>query len=137
MVLRACGILALTAMLFASASGAGDKKETGGGPWFGSVDDEALMKLAPEEGVIVSAKKFQDICKAWKFDAPKVDFDKDLVVVGTTRGSKIGGKPLVKDGDLKALFISTRDLRPGFRYIMVTHAREGVKTVNGKPLPKE
>jgi hypothetical protein len=33
--------------------------------------------------------------------------------------------------------ISTRDLRPGFRYAIKSIPREGVKTVDGKPLPKE
>lgn len=137
MFTRASASFALIAMLFAAAHGAGDKKEGGAGPWSGSVEDEALMKLAPENGAIVTANQFQAICKAWKLDAPKVDFGKDLVVVGVTRGSRINGKPTLKDGDLKALFISTRDLRPGFRYLMVAHPREGVKTVNGQPLPKE
>jgi hypothetical protein len=33
--------------------------------------------------------------------------------------------------------ISTRDLRPGFRYAIKSVSKEGVKTVNGQPLPKE
>jgi hypothetical protein len=33
--------------------------------------------------------------------------------------------------------MATRDLRPGFRYVIATVSREGVKTVNGKQLPKE
>jgi hypothetical protein len=28
-------------------------------------------------------------------------------------------------------------LRPGFRYVIATVPKEGVKTVNGKELPKE
>ena len=44
---------------------------------------------------------------------------------------------MVKDGDLRVAFFATRDLRPGFRYIMVSHSREGVKTVNGMPLDKK
>jgi hypothetical protein len=31
----------------------------------------------------------------------------------------------------------TKDLRPGFRYVLGVVPREGVKTVNGKDLPKE
>jgi hypothetical protein len=30
--------------------------------------------------------------------------------------------------------MATRDLRPGFRYEILVLPREGVKTVNGKPL---
>jgi hypothetical protein len=33
--------------------------------------------------------------------------------------------------------MATRDLRPGFRYVIATVSRAGVKTVNGKKLPKE
>jgi hypothetical protein len=33
--------------------------------------------------------------------------------------------------------MATRDLRPGFRYVITTVSREGVKTVNGQTLPKE
>jgi len=135
MFLRAISVLTVAGLLAVSGGGAGEKKDAGS--WTGSVDDEALMKLAPKNGVIVSAKKFAEICKAWGVKKHKVDFNEDLVVVGTTRGSRIGGKPMLKDGDLKAVFFSTRDLRPGFRYIMVTHPREGVKTVNGMPLPKK
>jgi hypothetical protein len=43
---------------------------------------------------------------------------------------------LDETGDLKALGLATRDLRPGFRYALISVPREGVKTVNGKELPK-
>lgn len=116
-----------------------DKKEAPANQWTGSVADESLMEKAPKDGVIVSKKALEDLWKAWKVSekAPDIDFTKELVVVGTTKGSRIGGKPIVKDGDLKVAFFATRDLREGFRYIIVSVSREGVKTVNGKELPKE
>jgi hypothetical protein len=40
-------------------------------------------------------------------------------------------------GDLQALAIATRDLRPGFRYAVLVVPREGVKTINGKELKEE
>jgi hypothetical protein len=116
-----------------------DKKEAPANQWTGSVDDQSLMAKAPKNGVIVSQKALDELWKAWKVSekTPEVDFSKDLVVVGTTVGSRIFGKPMVKDGDLKIAFASTLDLREGFRYIIVTIPREGIKTVNGKDLPKE
>lgn len=100
--------------------------------------DEALARKAPPSGVIASAKGWEALAKEWGIkDAPKVDFEKLLLTVATTRGSRLNLKPMVKDGDLKVLAVSTRDLRPGFRYEIVSVPRAGVKTVNGQPLPKE
>ncbi|HJZ54927.1 MAG TPA: hypothetical protein VKE74_08200 [Gemmataceae bacterium] len=106
---------------------------------FGSIEDENLAKEAPESGVIVSAKGWEKLAKAWGIkDAPKVDFSKELLAVATTRGSKLNLSTKLDDkGDLKVLAVATRDLRPGFRYAIKSVAREGVKTVNGKELPKE
>jgi len=66
------------------------------------------------------------------------DFSKELLAVATTRGSKLNLTAKTDDkGDLKVLALSTRDLRPGFRYAIKSVSRDGVKTVNGKELPKE
>jgi hypothetical protein len=40
-------------------------------------------------------------------------------------------------GNLSLLSMATLDLRPGFRYVIATVSREGVKTIEGKPLPME
>jgi hypothetical protein len=106
--------------------------------WQGSVEDEAQLKDAPQ--VITSAKALEKLWKAWKIEGkvPKVDFTKEVVVVGTTRGSKIKLNAILDDkGNLEVLGLATRDLRPGFRYVMGTVSRDGVKTVNKKELPKE
>jgi hypothetical protein len=104
----------------------------------GSVADVGLMSKAPENGVIVSEKAWKELADAWGLkDAPKVDFTKELLVVATTRGSRLNLTPSAKDGDLKTVAISTRDLRDGFRYAIKSHGRDGIKTVDGKALPKE
>jgi hypothetical protein len=107
--------------------------------WSGSVDDEKLMKDAPE--VITSAKTLEKIWQTWKAkgDVPKVDFGKFLVVGVYSRGSKLnmGGATLDEKGNLTVLGFGTRDLQPGFRYVLGTVSKDGVKTVNGKALPKE
>jgi hypothetical protein len=106
--------------------------------WSGSVEDENLAKDAPAS--ITSAKSLAKLWKDWKLTdkMPDIDFTKELVVVSTTRGSKLQLALTLDDkGDLQILGIATRDLRPGFRYVLATVSKEGVKTVNGKELPKE
>jgi hypothetical protein len=106
--------------------------------WQGSVEDEKLAKDAPV--VLTSSKALAKLWKDWKLTdkMPDVDFKKQLVVVTTTRGSKLRlALTLDERGDLQVGGIATRDFRPGFRYIIATVNNEGVKSVNGKALPKE
>ena len=104
----------------------------------GDIQDEALQKEAPANGVVVSQKGWDTLAKAWGIkDAPKVAFAKELLVVGTWKGSSFNLTPAVKDGDLSVRALGTKDLRPGFRWKVVSVARDGIKTVQGKDLPKE
>jgi len=105
--------------------------------WSGSVDDEKLLKDAPESGVITDAKTFEKVWTSWKIGEkmPKIDFNKVIVVFTTTSGSKISAKPILDDkGNLKFGGLATSDLRPGFRYDMQAVEKEGIKTVNGKEI---
>jgi len=57
------------------------------------------------------------------------------VLVATSRGSILHLSPILDDkGDLTDVGIASMDLRPGFRYVIATVSRAGVKTVNGKKL---
>jgi len=106
--------------------------------WKGEVADEARLKGAPE--VITSNKALEKLWQDWGVagKAPEVDFAKEIVVVGTTRGSRISLSARLDDkGNLEVLGLATRDLRPGFRYVLAAVPREGIKTVNRKELPKE
>jgi hypothetical protein len=106
--------------------------------YMGSVDDEALLKLAPENGFIGDAKTFAKLWKAWKVGPkiPDVGFKKELVVLATTSGSRINLMVrLTEEGDLKVIGLATADFGPGFRYQIFVVPRAGVKTVNGKELP--
>jgi hypothetical protein len=108
--------------------------------WNGSIDDLALQKEAPANSCITDAKAFEKLWKAWKIGdkVPEVDFTKEMVVVATTRGGRLGFAVRLDDkGDLQVGGFATRDLRPGFRYVVGVIKREGVNTVNGKELPKE
>jgi hypothetical protein len=107
--------------------------------WKGSVADEKLQKEMPENGVITNAKEFEKLIKAWMVaeKVPEVNFEKELVLVATTVGSKLNlSASLSEKGDLKSLGFGTQDLGPGFRYVIISVPKEGVKTVNGKALPK-
>jgi hypothetical protein len=106
--------------------------------WKGSVADEAQQKNAPE--FITTAKAFEKIWKAWKIEGkmPEVDFTKEIVVITTSNGSKVDLTAKLDDnGNLEVVGFGTRDLVPGFRYVVATVSRDGVKTVNKKELPKE
>jgi hypothetical protein len=106
--------------------------------WQGSVEDEALAKNAP--AVIGDEQAFEKLWKAWKIEekVPAVDFKKEVAIIATTAGSKLRLSAALDDkGNLEVLGMGTRDLRPGFRYAIATVSREGIKTVNGKKLPKE
>ena len=103
---------------------------------FASVADEKLRAAAPENGVVATQKDWEALAKAWGIEkAPKVDFTKELLIVGTWRGSQFKLTPKVSDaGDLTILASGTKDLRPGCRYRIVSVYRSKVKTIAGKPL---
>lgn len=104
----------------------------------GSIDDESLQKEMPANGLITSEKGWEKLAKTWGIkDSPKVDFSKHVLIVGTWKGSSFDLRPTVKDGDLTVGAAGTKDLRPGFRWKVQSHPREGIKTVQGKELPKE
>lgn len=104
----------------------------------GDIKDESLQKEAPASGVIVSQKGWDALAKAWSIkDAPKVDFTKEILIVGTWKGSSFNITPNVKDGDLSVSAFGTKDLREGFRWKVTSVKRDGIKTVQGKELPKE
>jgi len=140
-MVRLFGCVVLAGFVLAATSGpaaAQEKKKVEvTKTWSGSVADEKAMK--PE--VITSAKGLEAVWKAWKAegDVPKVDFDKNIVVAVYNSGSKLNlaGATLDDKGDLQVLGMGTRDLAPGFRYVLGVVSKEGIKTVNKKELPKE
>ena len=105
----------------------------------GAVTDVGLLKEIPAGQFIANEKDLEKLWTAWKISdkMPKVDFTKDLVVLATTRGSTLRLTARLDDkGNLRVGGFGTRDLRPGFRYVIAVIPREGVKSVNGKELPK-
>jgi len=103
--------------------------------WSGSVADLTLQKIVPE--VITTQKDLDNLWKTWAVAEakPEVDFAKQMVVLTTTRGGRLRLTAALDDkGNLKVSGVATRDLRSGFRYVIATVNREGIKTVNGKEL---
>jgi hypothetical protein len=106
--------------------------------WKGSVADETKQKTAPE--CITTAKALGQLWMAWGIAAkvPSVDFAKQIVIVGTAGGSRLNLTARLDDnGNLEVLGMQTLDIAPGFRYVIATVGREGIKTVNKKVLPSE
>ena len=134
---RALAALALVAVLSTPGPALAEKRQVEPTrTWKGSVVDENRM---PKELplVIDSGAKLQELWERWqiKEPLPQVDFSKELVLVATSRGSILHLSPTLDDkGDLTDVGIASMDLRPGFRYVIATVSRAGVKTVNGKKL---
>lgn len=104
--------------------------------WTGSVENEQLEKIAPQ--FVTNAESLGILWKAWQVEGevPEVDFVSSVVIVSTTRGSKLNASfQLAGNGNLKVLELGTRDLRPGFRYVLSQVSNEYVRTVNNQPLP--
>jgi hypothetical protein len=133
------GLVAVAAVVLSSSDALAQRKAVKlSKEWTGSVADESLAKDAP--ACITSAKGLEKLWMAWKITdkVPEVDFTKEIVILGTTRGSKLKlGAALDEKGNLMVGGLGTQDLAPGFRYVIATVSKEGVKTVGGKELPKE
>ncbi len=126
----ACGLL----LLFAAATFAAAPESLANG----KIPDESLEKLAPKSGVIADDATFEKLWKAWRPGevVPEVDFEKDLVIVGIVDGPNLVmlNPQLEEDGNVKYVVAGTRMAGPGFGYRMVKMSRDGVKTINGKPI---
>lgn len=108
--------------------------------WNGKVKDNGLKKLEPAAGFIVDQDAWNKVFKAWRPNeaVPEIDFKKQMVLVFTADGPNSVGCGPTHDGkgNIKAVAMSTMMAGPGFGYLMQCIAREGVKTVNGKPVPQ-
>ncbi|NCX36328.1 MAG: hypothetical protein EBX19_06930 [Actinobacteria bacterium] len=65
----------------------------------------------------------------------EVDFQKEFVLLATTRGSRVGFRCRDEgDGKLNVSAMSTRDIRPGLRYLIGVFLKKDWKEVNGTPI---
>jgi len=142
--------LLLCAALFAglavsvSGQGGGKKEVKIEKAWTGRIvekDKEPLRKLAPALGYVSGPKSFATIWKAWRTEdkVPEVDFSTKLILVGTVSGPNEMKLSAVADdqGNLTIKSVATLVGGPGFGYALVQVDRDGIKSVQGKPLQKD
>lgn len=105
----------------------------------GSIDDEALMTMAPS--FIVDATVLDNLAKKWDITDKipyDLDFDKKIVVISTSASGdlkttyKLDATGNISIGSSVSIDF---DPVPGFRYVIAVLNREGIKTISGKPIP--
>jgi hypothetical protein len=110
------------------------------GTWSAKHKDAALRKLAPAAGFIADAEAWEKLWTAWRPEEalPKVDFENELILVGTVPGPNLVllNPDLDDSGNVSFVVAGTKIGGPGFGYKLVKIAHEGVKSVNGQPLAK-
>lgn len=102
--------------------------------WSGSRDD---LEQIDAPTVITDQEQWKKLFESWKFadKLPVVDFKQEIAITATTRGSRLRLSATLDDrGNLRVLGLATRDLRPGFRFVVATLDRQGIKSVEGKKL---
>jgi len=106
----------------------------------GSLNDLKLRKAKPDDGLILTEDAWVSLAKTWGIQSPpKVDFTKEFLIVATVLESEV----LIhafgpdKNGKVKVLTIERLPCPDAFSYAIKSLSREGVKTVNGRPLIEE
>ena len=111
------------------------------GMWSGQVKDAALRELAPASDCITEPGAWQELYKKWQpeMKVPRVDFTQHLVLVGTVAGPNrvILNPSIDKTGNVTFIVAGTKRGGPGFGYKLILVKRQGIKTVNGKPLAQK
>jgi hypothetical protein len=103
--------------------------------WAGKHADAELRKAAPKQEFIADTESFQKLWSAWRAgeDVPEVDFEKELVLVGTAPGPNrvIIIPRLDNEGHLRFVNAGTKIAGTGFGYLLLKVPREGIVSVNG------
>ena len=97
----------------------------------------AGVEKGPTRGVILDGVEYEKIWRELGLteEPGAVDFAKEVVVLSTTRGSRITFRLRDEgEGRLQVMSISTRDIRPGLRYAIAVIARQGWQEVNDTKL---
>ncbi len=105
----------------------------------GVIRQDALKQLAPESGVVINQTKLSELWKAWSIEGamPDIDFQTQMVLVDLVPGPNrsFSGPLMLDNGNLTYRVASTKMGGPGFGYLMMVVPREGIVTVNDKPIP--
>ena len=93
---------------------------------------------AVPQAVIGAAQAYEDAWKALglKESPGVVDFEKEVIFLATTRGSRIQLRCRDEgEGKLQVMAIATRDIRPGLRYLIGVFLKKDWQEVNGTSIP--
>ncbi len=93
----------------------------------------AGLENGPTPGVIIDGVEYEKIWRGLGLteEPGAVDFAKEVVVVSTTRGSRITFRLRDEgEGRLQVMSISTRDIRPGLRFAFCVLPRSVWKQIN-------
>ncbi|MFH1090526.1 MAG: hypothetical protein V1742_03050 [Pseudomonadota bacterium] len=104
--------------------------------WRGRID-HFIPYGNPYGGYLASQAKLDKLWAEWQIPgkSPQVDFKTQLVLVRTCNCSLISIAPLLNDqGDLKIQMTMTKDLRKDTAYVLVLIPRQGIRTIEGKPI---
>jgi hypothetical protein len=108
------------------------------GMWSGKIQDESLRKLAPKSGFIGNAEAWKRVSTAWlsQEELPRIDFEKELVLVGTVSGPNlVMMRPTItQSGEVRFVVGGTKIGGPGFGYKLIKISRSDVKSVNGNSI---
>lgn len=103
--------------------------------WEGIVADVELKAAGPESGFIGDEPSWKTLWTRWcpNEALPAVDFDRSLVLVGTTPGpNRVLLSPTIDArGNLRVAIAGTERGGPGFGYTLALVDREGVVSVDG------
>lgn len=138
---RSVALASLAALTFVFAQPARvraeEPKKTDTVDIFSSVGDAEKEKAMPGVGVIYGQKEWERLAAAWGMkDVPKVDFTKEILLVGTHRGANFKFLSEVKNGDLTVEVVGDKEEKSGFRYRVQSLKRDGITKFQGKELPK-
>jgi RNA polymerase sigma factor (sigma-70 family) len=107
--------------------------------WAGRLADGELEKEMPVDGFITTKEDFAKLWGAWmgKEKLPEINFDKELVLVATfSKGRVFEILLIVGKGDAKAVVGRKAEEVQGFTFLIAVFNREGIKTIDGKPIKK-
>ena len=136
--LAAAGLLAALIVTAGAPASAEEPKKTGTVDISSSSPDENLLKSLSGVAVVVRQKPWERLAADLDIkDVPKVDFSREILVIGTWKGTGFKFLPDVKGGDLTVELVGDKEPRPGFRYRIVSYSRDGITKFHGKSLPKE
>jgi len=112
--------------------------------WGGVVKDNGVKQALPGSGVVGDLDAWDLVWKATHpedaegISPPAVDFETDMVLIGTVPGpnkvSRVEKLTLDEKGNVDVKVGGTEMAGPGFGFVFLRVGREGIKSVNGKVL---